>query len=121
MQESAEDLSAVIGVLPGVEDVVMPEVVDLPRGNDRLFRMLHVEDEEAAVPPFHLFGLLARPALTLFWVHELELDWLEVERLDGRDGHGLVRPRWSSGSSKRCSHTVTSLLRFVGSQRSRLI
>jgi len=81
VQEVAEDLVAILGILPGVQDVRMPELVDQLGGDD-------YPDAESRqlekLPVLRLddIGETARPPDTLVRIHQLALDGIEVEGLD---------------------------------------
>lgn len=86
VNEEPEDPLAVLGVLSRVEDVLVPELVDLRRADDGLSGVLGHEDQKPLVFDLHEVGLLARPALTLPFVHQLDLDGIEVECFDACQG-----------------------------------
>jgi hypothetical protein len=61
--EVAKDPLAIAGVLHGVEDVVVPEGVDVFQGRYRHAREHFEQIQEAAVFDFHGVRALRRPAL----------------------------------------------------------
>lgn len=83
VQEEAEDLVAVLGVLGRVEDVGVPHRVDVLGGDDGLVRVHQVEDQEPAVErdPAICF-LQGHPLLARLGRRQLVGDRLEVDLLD---------------------------------------
>lgn len=81
VEKEAESLLAVLCVLPGIQDVLMPHRVHFFARDDGL-RMRNGEDEEVLVLQLHLTALLRRPALALFGVHQLELDGVKIKGED---------------------------------------
>lgn len=82
VEEEAEDGLAVLLVLEGVQDVRVPELVELPRGDDDHARVEGVQQQEAAIHHLELFDRLLVHAFRL----ELRHDRLEVQTVD----EGLV-------------------------------
>lgn len=82
MEESTKDLLAILGIFLGVEDMLMPEFVDRPRRNDVPLRIEEIEKEEVFVLDFHFLCLLARPALAILRVTELESHTFEIKLID---------------------------------------
>jgi len=83
VDEEAEDPLAILGVLLGIEDVLMPELIDRLAGYDRTVRVPEFEDEKLLVAPLGFIGLFERPSSAFFPVHDLDLDGIEIEGLDG--------------------------------------
>jgi|GEM_PF-3995074 len=81
MEVEAEDLLAVRVVLARVEDVRVPEGVDLLRRNDRLIAR-DGEEEEALVVPLDAHRFLFGPVVPLSRMYELEADPAEVEAVE---------------------------------------
>lgn len=93
VQEEAKNPFAVLGILPSIEDMLMPKGIDIPRWDDRTVEVCGGEEQEAFIQHFHAFDLLARPALAFGRVHEFELDAAEVEFVEElpHDGRRLLR------------------------------
>src|SRR6266705_1690748 len=85
MQEVAEHILAVLGVLHGVEDMAVPELVHVLARRDRFFGVLDGQRQKTPVRDLHLIDVFAGPALALFGVHQLEFDRFEVEGLNRRN------------------------------------
>src|SRR5258708_18819645 len=83
MQEVTEYALAILRVLRGVQNVTVPELVDVLAGGNRRLRMRHQQREESLVGDRHFFGVLARPALAFLDIHQLELNGIEIQRFDG--------------------------------------
>src|SRR6266700_4145671 len=68
MQEVAEHILAVLGVLHGVEDMAVPELVHVLARRDRFFGVLDGQRQKTPVRDRHLIDVFAGPALALFGV-----------------------------------------------------
>ena len=62
MQEVAEHLFAVRRIFQGVEDVVMPEGIDVHQRRRFFLRKLFHQDQETPVFEFHRIGLFQAPS-----------------------------------------------------------
>ncbi len=69
VQEIAEDLCAIDGVLQRVEDVVMPEDIDIEQWRHLLIGEQLCESKETAILQFDGVHLFLRPAFAGFPVH----------------------------------------------------
>ena len=74
VQEVTEHVLAIFGLFHGVEDVAVPELVDVLARRDRLFRIFYGQRQKPLVFDCHLIHVLARPALPFLGIHQLELD-----------------------------------------------
>jgi len=63
----------------------VPEIVHVLARGKGLTGMSHQKRQEAAVSHLQPIGVGARPALSFFRVHQLELDRVEVERANRCD------------------------------------
>jgi len=92
VQEVAEHVLAVLRVFLRVEDVAVPELVHVLGRRDGFLGELDQHGEEPLIGELHAVDVLARPTLTFFGIHQLELDRVEVERPDRCDDfiHGFV-------------------------------
>ncbi len=79
VQEVAEHGVAIGGVLHRVQDVVVPEGVDVDQRRGLLVGELLHQDQEAAVFEFHRVGACQRPALAGFLVHQFDFDRFQVQ------------------------------------------
>jgi hypothetical protein len=79
MQEVAEGLFAVDGVFHRVEDVVVPEGVDVDQRRNHLVRVHPHQAQEAPVLFFDSIGFRAVPAFAGLDVHQLFLDRVKVQ------------------------------------------
>lgn len=81
VDEEAEQILAILAVLSGIQDVGMPHLVGHGGGYDHLLTGDRQEQEASVV--FHqMLRLLQGPPFTLFFVHELDHDRLEIELPD---------------------------------------
>ena len=82
VQEAAKGRVAILGVLACVEDVGVPEAIDVAARREREMRVLRAQDQKALVGRFHLVGVFGGPAVAVLLATGFELDGSEVERLD---------------------------------------
>jgi hypothetical protein len=83
VEHEAEDVGAVLDVLGRVEDVSVPDRIELLGGNDRLIRVYRRQLEESAVLGDEAICFVdGHASLTEVRVDELVRDGLEVEHID---------------------------------------
>lgn len=82
VQVEAEDLVAVGHVLARVEDVGVPEVIDVERRHDR-FPGGHGQEEKTLVDRGDAFSLLPSPSVSFAGMGQLEDDRLQIETREG--------------------------------------
>src|SRR6185295_664287 len=82
MKKGPEDSEAIFCVLRSVQDVLVPEFIDISPRHQFLVGVLSLEGKKPSV--LLLCGLAGRfgPAGALLGVHQLQLDHREVEGLD---------------------------------------
>ncbi|MBI3337122.1 MAG: hypothetical protein HY005_00660 [Candidatus Staskawiczbacteria bacterium] len=73
MQVATEDLLAVSDVGTSVQDVRMPDGIDLVRGHDVFVGVDRAESKETFVPQFSCDSFFLRPTLTFLLKRETEL------------------------------------------------
>jgi len=82
VQEVTERDLAILGVLLRVEDVIVPERVNVLSRHDRKVRIDAVEVQKSLVPDLHLTRPLEGPSLALVRIHKLDHDGFQVELLN---------------------------------------
>ncbi len=92
--EAAEDALAVRGVGASIQDVLVPEVVDVTGGHRLGIRVLRDQQEVALVPRLGVVRFHLGPAETEQRVGELELHTGEVRGFDRRPNCLLVDVGW---------------------------
>ncbi len=104
MQVVAEHFLAVLGVLDGLQDVRMPELVHVLAQED-VFGVVGVfrqHGQIGLVRNFDAVGVFARPAFSPHGVHHSDFDGFKIKRLYC----GSDLPYWSCG--QLCLHFVAS-------------
>ncbi len=101
MQKMPKRRFAIGCVFAGVEDVHVPEAVDVLLWRERHFGVLRVQDQIALVGDFHLVRVVGGPAVAVLLATGFELDRGEVECLNGSDG--LVKRLAVVGYCHECS------------------
>jgi hypothetical protein len=91
VQEVAEHGLAIGRVFHGVQDVVMPEGVDIHQRRGLLVREFFHQVQEAAVFEFDRVGAFQRPAFAGFLMHQFDFDRFQVEGGDGVHVLGIHR------------------------------
>lgn len=82
-----KDRVAILHIFLRVEDMLVPEPIDLLRRNDGVPVRVPLKIEEDAINFRHFDDLLERPTLTLLLVHQLHHDGFEVEIRDALTHH----------------------------------
>src|ERR1700730_9378489 len=88
MQEVAKHALAIFRVFHRVQNVSVPELVDVLARRYGGFGMRYEKRQESLVGDRHLLDILSGPALTFIGIHQFELDRFEIQRSDG--GHDLL-------------------------------
>lgn len=88
MEEEAENGLAVLSILGCVEDVLMPEEIDLAVGNDISIGIDPLQDEKIFVLPLYFVAELRTPTVPLLSILEFKLDHREVKGVDIRAKDG---------------------------------
>lgn len=117
VNEFAEDAFAVIGVGLGVQDVLVPEGVDVLRRNDAPVPIDEHHAQEAAVAGFRVVDVFLLPARPFIGVHELKLDHRKVDGVHffARNGESLLTaflPKLRRSECQVGPHFTDSILKF---------
>src|SRR5438132_157700 len=105
MQESPRDVLAVRAILPRVDDMLVPEFVDLLSRGSHTFRQDRLQIKESTVSAFRRCRTFHAPA---FIVHQLHHHWAEVHGGDAVPE--VLIHRWNGREPNRLDHATANHL-----------